>query len=282
MSVSLNSFVSAWSGKYVPSRGGLPRECVSLSQAWAEVNGVTGAPVFPVQYAYQMGGTRPDFFTWIANTPEGVPQPGDIVVWGKSWGGGAGHTGVVVAANVNTMDVFQQNNPTGKPALTKTERYNDCLGWLRLKGGGNMPTKVTKETLRMIHSEMEGWPFQEVHAGKFDAQFWASWGNADLEACMWEKWNKNGAYRNEREAALDFWRNKKTALEARVKDFDAVVTDRDKLAGQVQELTKKVADLTKQYQDALNKPNEDSKLIDETVGQAKKWWQRISITWGKK
>ena len=159
--------------------------------------------------------------------------------------------------------------------------YIDPLPLFNVQGG-SMATKVTKETLRMIHSEMEGWPFQEVHAGKFDAQFMASWGGQDLEAAMWEKWNKNGAYRNEREAALDFWRNKKAALEAKVKDFDAVVTDRDKLAGQVQELTKKVADLTKQYQDALNKPNEDSKLIDETVVQAKKWWQRINITWGKK
>lgn len=233
----LQQFINQWNGKYVPSRGGITGQCVSLSQAWAEMNGVTGTPVFPVATARQMGGTRSDFFTWIPNTPEGVPQPGDIVVWGNSWGGGAGHTGVVVAANANTMDVFQQNNPTGKPALTKTERYNDCLGWLRLKQGGSMATKVTKETLRMIHSEMEGWPFQEVHAGKFDAQFMASWGGQDLEACMWEKWNKNGAYRNEREAALDFWRNKKAPLEEKVKQVDSLQQQVKSQQEQIQKLS---------------------------------------------
>lgn len=100
-----------------------------------------------------------------------------------------------------------------------------------------MATKVTKETLRMIHSEMEGWPFQEVHAGKFDAQFMASWGGQDLEACMWEKWNKNGAYRNEREAALDFWRNKKAPLEEKVKQVDSLQQQVKSQQEQIQKLS---------------------------------------------
>lgn len=133
--------------------------------------------------------------------------------------------------------------------------YIDPLPLFNVQGG-SMATKVTKETLRMIHSEMEGWPFQEVHAGKFDGQFWASWGGQDLEAAMWEKWNKNGNYRNEREAALKYWREEKKTVDEKLKTLDATIKQRDELATQVTDLTKKVSDLTKQYQDAVSKPTQ--------------------------
>lgn len=276
----LQNFINEWNGKKVPSRGGITGQCVSLSQAWAEVNGVTGSPVFPVEVARQMVGTRPDFFTWEANRVGDVnqkPIAGDIVVFDGSYGGGAGHTGVVVASDGYTMQVFQQNDPTGKGAYTKTYGFGGCSGWLRLKQtnlGGSMATKVTKETLRIIHSEMEGWPLNEVHAGKFDAQFWASWGGKDLEECIWEKWNKNGAYRNEREAALDYWRNKKKGVEDQVKSQQEQIT---KQAAEIASLKAQIVELGKQPV-----VTEDSILIDETVKQAKKWWQRINISWGKK
>lgn len=273
----LQQFINQWNGKKVPSRGGITGQCVSLSQAWAEVNGVTGSPVFPVQYAYQMAGSRPDFFTWEANKvgdPNSKPQPGDIVVFNQSYGGGAGHTGVCVSSDGYTMAIFQQNDPTGSGAYTKTYGFGGCSGWLRLKQGGSMATKVTKETLRMIHSEMEGWPYKEVHAGKFDAQFWASWGGQDLEACMWDKWNKNEPYRNTREEALDYWRNKKKSVEDQVKSQQDQIS---KQAAEIASLKAQIVELGKQPV-----VTEDSILIDETVKQAKKWWQRINISWGKK
>lgn len=131
--VTLQQFINDWSGKKVPSRGGIIGQCVSLSQHWAEDNGVTGTPVFPVASAYQMPNTRKDFFTYEANTPKGVPAPGDIVVFSNRVGGGHGHTGVVVSANTQTLDVFQQNDPRGSGAYTKRYNYANVLGWLKLK-----------------------------------------------------------------------------------------------------------------------------------------------------
>jgi len=133
MSVTLQQFMNAWQGKKVPSRGGITGQCVSLVQHWAEDQGIGGTPVFPVPSAYLMAGKRPDAFTWVANTPTGVPSPGDIVVFSNRVGGGHGHTGVVVSANVNTLDVFQQNDPMGSGAYTKRYTYANVLGWLKLK-----------------------------------------------------------------------------------------------------------------------------------------------------
>ena len=137
--MNLQQFIATWQGKKVPSRGGILGQCVSLSQAWAQVNGVTGTPVFPVASAYQMANTRKDFFTYEANTPKGVPSPGDIVVFSNRVGGGHGHTGVVVSANTSTLDVFQQNDPKGSGAYTKRYNYANVLGWLKLKKAAPAP-----------------------------------------------------------------------------------------------------------------------------------------------
>ncbi len=139
MSVTLDQFISAWSGKKVPSRGGILGQCVSLVQHWAEDQGIGGTPVFPVPSAYLMAGKRADVFTWVANTPKGVPAPGDIVVFSNRVGGGHGHTGIVVSANLNTLDVFQQNDPMGSGAHTKRYNYANVLGWLRFKTAAPAP-----------------------------------------------------------------------------------------------------------------------------------------------
>ena len=73
--MTLQQFMNAWANKKVPSRGGITGQSVSLVQKWAEDNGVSGTPVFPVASAYMMAGKRPDAFTWVANTPKAVPAP---------------------------------------------------------------------------------------------------------------------------------------------------------------------------------------------------------------
>jgi hypothetical protein len=64
------------------------------------------------------------------NTPVNYPSAGDVLVWGSSWGGGAGHTAVVLAANVSQVVVFEQNNPDHSPPVVATHDYSGVLGWL--------------------------------------------------------------------------------------------------------------------------------------------------------
>ena len=244
---SIQQFKNDNQGTLVASRGGITGQCVSLVQKWAEVNGVGGSPVFPVANARDMNATtRTDAFTWTKNIqgdPNSKPQPGDIVVF--SWN----HTGLCEASDGYTITMFQQNDPTGSTAHTKNYSFNGCTGWLTLKnkGGVSMADIVTTDELRIIHSEMEGWPLHETHQGKFDGQFNASWGGQPLRTVLWDKWNKNDGWRVTRQNALAYYGTKAAN--------DALVAD----------LRKQLADTTKQYQDLLAKPPVASGGIDQAT-----------------
>lgn len=129
---NLNEFINAWTGQYIPSRGGIKGQCVSMVQHWAEDNGVGGTPVFPVAAAKDMPNQRGDAFNWITNTPTGVPQPGDIIVWNTAVGP-YGHTAIFVDGNASSFRSFDQNWPTGSAAHIQNHNYNGVVGWLRFK-----------------------------------------------------------------------------------------------------------------------------------------------------
>lgn len=137
--------ISQWyptvAGKRVNSAGGILGECVALSQKYAnEVLGVSGSPVFPVAGAKDMAGSRADAFTWIPNTPTGVPPYGAIVVFNGRMGGGYGHTGVAIeGCDLNQVRVIQQNDPTGSGVSIKTYPYTNVSGWL-VKKENNIPS----------------------------------------------------------------------------------------------------------------------------------------------
>lgn len=108
-------------------------QCFDLIQAWNRdwLNSpywITG------EFAYQIYGQLPNIYTSIPNTPEAVPQKGDIVVWAKAYNGFAGHTGVATGkGDTNTFECFEQNDPTGSVCHLKIYNYNHVVGWLRFK-----------------------------------------------------------------------------------------------------------------------------------------------------
>ncbi|SRR5258706_12088506 len=82
-----------------------------------------------------LANADPNAFDVIHNLPTNFPVAGDIMVWGSQWGGGYGHTGVIVCANVNNFACFEQNNPTGSsPLINNHPNYSGVLGWLHPKG----------------------------------------------------------------------------------------------------------------------------------------------------
>lgn len=128
-------FFKQFNGYSLDYDGAYGGQCFDLIQAWNRdwlkcPNWITG------EYAYQIFGQLPNYYDSIANTPDGVPQKGDIVVWGKAYNGFAGHTGVATGVgDVNTFQCFEQNDPTGSVCHNKTYNYNYVTGWLRFKGG---------------------------------------------------------------------------------------------------------------------------------------------------
>lgn len=242
---SLSQFMTETQGTLVASRGGITGQCVSLVQKWSEVNGVSGTPVFPVANARDMNAsTRQDAFTWIPNKvgdPNSKPIAGDVVVF--SWN----HTGVCISSDGYTMQLWQQNDPTGSTAHQKAYNFNGCTGWLRLKNtnqGGTVKPTITQ--MRYIHADSEGWNWKECMAGKYDAQFNDSWGWRTLDEMLADKWStKNDGWRQNRQDALDYYATK-GASEA-----------------QIATLKKQLADVTKQYQDLLDKPVTSSVITED-------------------
>lgn len=260
--VTLQQFMNAWQGKKVPSRGGITGQCVSLVQHWAEDQGIGGTPVFPVPSAYLMAGKRPDAFTWEANTPKGVPSPGDIVVFSNKVGGGHGHTGIVVSANLNTLDVFQQNDPMGSGAYTKRYTYANVLGWLKFKQaapaapqGVVMNTADGKEKyLTSLHRPAES----DAAAAQWNG---LSSGEADRRLRTSPEWQMV----DKKVKDYDVLAKQVSELSARPTkaELDAVVTNL-KLSQE------KVSELERQVQD-----NPDTQLINEGKGWLQKLISRI-------
>ena len=74
-----------------------------------------------------------DFYDKIPNTPTGVPQLGDVIIWGTTYSK-YGHIAICTdIANVKTFTSFDQNDPTGEPCHYQPHTYSGVLGWLRPK-----------------------------------------------------------------------------------------------------------------------------------------------------
>lgn len=101
---------------------------------------VIGGKAFVGAYAWQIyenfnGQPSKDLFTKIANTPDFVPQKGDIIVWAKSLNGEAGHVAVCDGVGDTTYFYSYDENWDGKNQVTTRikHNYNHVLGVLRPK-----------------------------------------------------------------------------------------------------------------------------------------------------
>lgn len=104
-------------------------ECVGLSMVW--VNEL-GLPHIWGHAKDLLANADEKFFEKILNTPDAVPKEGDIIVWGKSFNGTYGHTGIATSkGDVNTFECFEQNDPVGSNCHLKTYNYKAVIGWLR-------------------------------------------------------------------------------------------------------------------------------------------------------
>lgn len=130
----LEEFVKQWDGKpcEVAGSADAKNQCVDLANAY--IRDVWGLPIVEWTNAVDF----PEKITncnFIENTPDGVPQASDIVVFKKygSLYGVNGHIGVVTEATANSMKIFEQNYPTGSLCKIGTHNYLGCRGWLRKK-----------------------------------------------------------------------------------------------------------------------------------------------------
>jgi chaperonin cofactor prefoldin len=135
--MTLQEFITKYKGKGIDWDGHYGFQCVDLYRQYVQEvlefpqsPGVTGAKDIWDSYL-------PEYYDRISNTPEGVPQAGDIMIWGSSYGK-YGHVAVVSSATSSYFNAFSQNDPLG--ALSGIKKYTNwtpVLGWLHPKGKEN-------------------------------------------------------------------------------------------------------------------------------------------------
>lgn len=105
-------------------------QCVGLVEAWI---GVLGLPWIGGNAKDLPYNADPTHWALTRNGPNNFPGTGAIVCWNASWGGGYGHTAVIIAATSMQLAVFEQNNPTGSPPVVATHGYQGVEAWITAK-----------------------------------------------------------------------------------------------------------------------------------------------------
>ncbi len=70
-----------------------------------------------------------DDYDYILNSPMGIPEAGDLMIWNGTWG----HIAIYVEGDVNSFVSFDENYPTNSPCVLVRHSYQGVIGWLHPK-----------------------------------------------------------------------------------------------------------------------------------------------------
>lgn len=131
--ITLDEFVSKYTGKGIDYDGHYGFQCQDLYRQYVkECLGFPQSPGVPGAKD-NWDAYLPEYYDRIQNTPEGVPEKGDIMLWGTAYGP-YGHVAVVISATASTITCFSQNDPTGSLCVIKKySSYKGVIGWLHPK-----------------------------------------------------------------------------------------------------------------------------------------------------
>jgi len=139
-----NQKVDDFIGRYIDKTVGYPTgsyvgECLSVVKWYMKDLWGFNPPASGNNSAYGYWTNFPaplgDYFDKIANTPTGVPQKGDVVVWKGALSGSNGYGHIAIATgkgDTNSFEAFGQNWG-GKHGHHVTYKYTNVYGWLRPK-----------------------------------------------------------------------------------------------------------------------------------------------------
>lgn len=139
-----NQKVDDFINKYINQTVGYPTgqyvgECLSSTKVFMKETFGFNPPSSGVNSAYGYWTNFPaplgDYFEKIANTPTGVPQKGDTVIWKGALAGSNGFGHIALATgkgDTNSFEAFGQNWG-GKHGHHVTYKYTNVYGWLRPK-----------------------------------------------------------------------------------------------------------------------------------------------------
>jgi len=120
-------------------------QCIDLAYAFCDFLGIPRDTIRHL-YAKEIYTKATDltkkYFNLIANSPEGIPEVGDLVVFSEKIGGIAGHISISNGTgDVNNFESFDQNFGVPKYSRIVKHDYKAVIGWLRprIEINTNMP-----------------------------------------------------------------------------------------------------------------------------------------------
>ena len=155
--MNYDEFINAYLGKGFDYDGVAGVQCVDLIKMYLDkVFNIKAGTWGNAKDYYENFDKLPlkDSFTRIANTPEFVPQKGDIVVWGTDLGNKYGHIAIATGEGDITQFYSYDLNWGSKVVHKVLHNYNGFLGVLRAID----QTKITGVPLRYkTHIQDIGW-----------------------------------------------------------------------------------------------------------------------------
>jgi len=127
---TFDEFIIKWNIKGIDWDGFYGFQCMDLAHQYATE--VIGHDFAPALAAKDVWNQNPESYDKIVNTLDGVPQKGDIVIWGTAIGA-YGHIAIFVHGDNNSFVSFDQNWPLNSLCHFQNHNYNGVLGWLHPK-----------------------------------------------------------------------------------------------------------------------------------------------------
>lgn len=161
--MTIQEFFRVYEGLWIESTSiadpGTRDQCTDL---WRVYNlRVVGGPNVTGNAVDYWGNYPADFYDKIPNTPTGVPQLGDVIIWGTNYGP-YGHIAVCTdIADTKGFTSFDQNDPLKSPCHYQPHNYTGVLGWLRPK---NLPQSFPEDPDKAKIDLGGEWGVMEVQA----------------------------------------------------------------------------------------------------------------------
>lgn len=126
--VNLDEFLKTYDGKYVESGGSSSalNQCTDLANQYI-IDVLDREPILWTN-ADDFPAKATEFCDFYPNTPESIPERGDLIIWGL---GSYGHISIFLEGDARTFRSFDQNYPSGTPAHIQEHNYSGVIGYLR-------------------------------------------------------------------------------------------------------------------------------------------------------
>lgn len=124
-------------GKSIDTDGQYGAQCVDLIVQYCNTNFGWNPQGTGNAEAYRTVKLPNSSWQRIQNTPDFIPQPGDIAIWNPASSNGyCGHVAIVISANINSFvsvdqNWYNSNSTKGSPAAKVTHNYTNFWGVIR-------------------------------------------------------------------------------------------------------------------------------------------------------